>query len=370
MMCVRQQGSLPKWRIALFLLGIGLLAIASMAVVYWYTQVNRPPELVVATVNDVHLSQDDMIERMRMAQAGQGHTDASLDLSSILRVLYNPEIDINSGPFNLGWVQMEILKQFGPEYGVTITDDDIEEIIRADFTPGPTTGEVISEDQQEREYKERYASYLKLNGISDADFRRLSEERLYFNGMREAIGASVPTEAEHLDVYWLRTPIRPAPTLGDPAKYQDLQLIAYRLEEEEFEAVASEYSLVFDQRYTEPNGYVGWLPRGAFPELEPVLYGAEFRNREIEGLEIGEISEPWESGGYMYFMKVVDGPEVREVESKWTERFKDIALQTWLETKFEEGIREGWVRMNYERMNYAWPVELLHQTDASDRRDR
>lgn len=364
---VRQQSTLTKNRLALAFLSIGLLVIAGVAVAYWYTQLYRPPRVEAAVVNEVQFNQGDLVKRVRMIQAGQGYTGAFVDLTSILRVLYNPDIEITSGPFGLGWVQMELLKQFGPEYGVVITENDIDDTIRAIFTPDPTPGEIVTEDQQEREYRERYASYLNFNRISEADFRRLVEERLYFYEMREAIGAGVPTETEHLELYWLRTPIRPDPALGDPAKYQDLQLIADRLEEEDFEAVAYEYSAVFDQRYTEPNGYVGWIPRGTYPSLETRLYGGEMANRQIDALEIGEISEPWDSSGFMYFMKVVDGPEVREVEPKWTERLKDIALQTWLEEKFEEGTSEEWVRVKYDSRIYAWAAEQLRQTAEQKR---
>ena len=364
---VRQQSSLAKNRLALAFLSIGLLVIAGVAVAYWYTQLYKPPRVEAAVVNDVRFNQGDLVKRVRMIQAGQGYTGAFVDLTSILRVLYNPDIEITSGPFGLGWVQMELLKQSGPEYGVVITEIDIDETIRAIFTPDPTPGEIVTEDQQDREFRERYASYLNFNRISEADFRRLIEERLYFYEMREAIGAGVATEEEHLEVYWLRTPVRPDPAMGDPARFQDLQLIADRLEEEDFEAVAYEYSPVFDQRYTEPNGYVGWLPRGAFPNLDAQLFGGERFGQEFEALEHGEISDPWESSGFMYFMKVVDGPEVREVEPKWTERLKDIALQTWLEKKFEEGTSEEWVRVKYDSRIYAWAAEQLRQTAEQKR---
>ena len=364
---VRQQSSRAKKLLAIIFLSVGLLVIAGVGVAYWYTQLYAPPRVEAAVVNETRFSQGDLVKRARMIQAQQGYTGAFVDLTSILRILYNPDIEITSGPFGLGWVQMELLKQFSSEYGVEVTEDDIEDVIRAIFTPDAQPGEIVTEDQQKREYKEQYASYLNVNRISDADFRRIIEERLYFYDMREAIGAGVVAEAEHLEVYWIRTPIRPSPALGDPAKYQDLQLIADRLEEEEFEAVAYEYSAVFDQRYTEPNGYVGWLPKGAFPNLDPQLFGGERFGREVEPLEIGEISQPGESSGFMYFMKVVDGPEVREVEDKWAERLKDIALQTWLEEKFEEGTSEEWVRVKYDSRIYAWAAEQLRQTAQQKR---
>ena len=362
---VRQQSSLAKRRLAIVFLAIGLLAIAGVSIAYWYTQLFSPPRVEAAVVNETRFSQGDLVKRVRMIQASQGYTGAFVDLTSILRVLYNPDIEITSGPFTLGWVQMELLKQGAAEYGVEVTEADIDETIRRIFTPEPTPGEIVTEEQQEREFQERFESYLNFNRISDGEFRRLMEEQLYFYDMREALGATVATEEEHLEVYWLRTPIRPDPALGDPARFQDLQMIAERLEEEEFEAVAYEYSSVFDTRYTEPNGYAGWMPRGAYPSLDPRLFGTE----DVDALEIDEISEPWESSGFMYFMKVVAGPEVREVDAKWTERLKDMALQSWLEDRFEVGTSEGWVRVKYDSRIYAWAAEQLRQTAEQKRGD-
>jgi hypothetical protein len=362
---VREQSSPAKKWIALIFLGIGLLAIAGVAVAYWYTQLYRPPNVEAAVVNDTRFSQGDLVKRVRMIQAGQGYTGAFVDLTSILRVLYNPDIEITSGPFTLGWVQMELLKQGAPEYGVEVTEDIIDETIQFIFCPTPAPGEIVTEDQQERECMEQYESYLNRNRISDADFRRIMEERLYFFDMREAIGANVATEEEHLEVSWIRTPVRPDPSLGDPTRWQDLGAIVERLEKEEFEAVAYEFSPAFDSRYTDSTGYVGWLPKGAFPRLDPHLFGDD----EFEPLEIGEISDPWESSGYMYFMKVTDGPEVRAVEEKWTDRLKDIALQSWLEDRFEVGTSEEWVRVKYDSKIYAWAAEQLRQTAQQKRGD-
>ena len=56
---------------------------------------------------------------------------------------------------------------------------------------------------------------------------------------------------------------------------------------------------------------------------------------------------------------------MRPVEQKWTERLKDIALQTWLEKRFEEGTSQEWVRVKYDSRIYAWAAEQLRQTAAA-----
>ena len=357
----REESQLNRKRLVFVFGGLVLLIIAGVTVGLWYTQFYSPPRVKAAVINDTRFSQGDLVKRVRMIQATQGYTGALVGLTEILRVLYNPDLDVSAGPFTLGMVQMELLKQGAPEYGIEITDDDLDDTVQGIFTPTLPPDQIATEDQQEREFKERYQAYLNFNRISDSDFRRLTEEQLYFFDMRNALGENVPTEEEHLEVYWLRTPIRPDPALGEPAKWQDLGAISERLENEDFEVVAQDYSAAF--RFADSNGYVGWIPRGAFPRLDGHLFGDE----ENEPLPIGEISMPWESSGYLHFMKVVDGPEMREVTDQWSERLKDMALQGWLEERFEQGTSGGWVEVKYDSKIYAWAAEQLRQTAQQKR---
>ncbi len=360
----RQSGGINRRRLAFIFGGFIILIIAGVTVGLWYTQFYAPPRVKAAVINDTQFSQGDLVSRVRMIQATQGYTGANIGLTEILRVLYNPDLDITAGPFTLGMVQMELLKQAGPEYGVEVTGADLDGAIRQIFTPDVAPDQIATEDQREREFRERYESYLNFNRISGDDFRRLTEEQLYFYEMRDALGANIPADEEHVEVYWLRTPLRPDPSLGEPQKWQDLTTIAERLQEEEFEAVAQEFSPVF--RFAQPNGYVGWIPKGAFPRLDPHLFGDD----ETEPLAIGEISDPWESSGYLYFMKVVAGPETRPVEGAWYERLKDMALQSWLEERFDLGTSQGWVEVKYDSRIYAWAAEQLRQTAQQKRGDQ
>ena len=357
----RQEGEPNRRRLVFIFGGLVLLVITGITVGLWYTQFYSPPRVKAAVINETRFSQGDLVKRVRMIQATQGYSGTLVGLTEILRVLYNPDIDVSAGPFTLGMVQMELLKQGGAEYGIEITDQDLDDTIEAIFSPELQPGQIATEDQQEREYEEQYQSYLNFNRITDSDFRRLTEEQLYFFDMKNALGANVPTEEEHLEVYWLRTPIRSDPALGDPAKWQDLEAISERLENEDFEVVAQEYSAAF--RFADTNGYVGWIPKGAFPKLDPHLFGDE----ENEPLPIGEISIPWESSGYLHFMKVVNGPETQEVKAQWSERLEDMALQAWLEERFEQGTSEGWVEVKYDSKIYAWAAEQLRQTAQQKR---
>ena len=360
---LREEGQRRRSRLVLIFGGLILLVIAGVTISLWYTQFYAPPRVKAAIINDTRFSQGDLVKRVRMIQAAQGYTGSTVGLTEILRVLYNPDIDITAGPFTMGMVQMELLKQGSAEYGIEITDDIIDATINRLFIPKIPEGQISTSDQIERETKERYETYLNVNRITEREFRRMTEERMYFSEMREALGTAIASERDHVEVSWLRTPLRPDASLGEPAKWQDLRTINERLKEEEFEMVAREYSAVF--RFAAPNGYVGWIPKGAFPKFDGHLWGDD----EIMPLNVGEISPPLESGGYVHFVRVDSETQVRELEDVWKERLKDMSLQAWLVDRFAKGTSEGWVEVKYDSKIYAWAADQLNQTARQKRGD-
>lgn len=338
------------------------LAISGLLIGGWYTQYYSPPRVKAAVVNGTRFSQGDLVKRVRMIQATENYSQTTgLSMTEILKVLFNPDIDVMAGPFNLGMVQMELLKQGAPEYGIQVFDSEIDDAIRIRFTPQLPQGQEATPEQIEDEFKERYRSILNRFRISDEDYRRIAEEQLYFFKMKDALGANPPKEAEHVEASWIRVPLRPDSRVGDPQNWQDAPTVRATLDTEDFEKVAQQYSPVF--KFAKPNGYVGWVPKGAFPELDPFLFGDGSQER----LNRGEISEPIQSGDFFYIMKITSERELREVGDEWTSKLKDIALETWLLDRYEQGIAEGWLEVNYDSTIYAWAAKQFQQT-AGQRR--
>ena len=80
-----------------------LLVIAGVLTGGWYTKYYSPPRVKAAVVNDTRFNQGDLVKRVRMIQAAENYSpDTSLSMREILRVLFNPDIDVTAGPFNLG----------------------------------------------------------------------------------------------------------------------------------------------------------------------------------------------------------------------------------------------------------------------------
>jgi hypothetical protein len=351
-------------------IGVGLfilLIIAGLIIGGWYKYYFSPPRETLAHVHDVKFNQADVVQRARMIQAGQDFGGAHVGLMEIMRVLWNDDVNVSSGPFTLGMVQMEMLKQAAPEFGVNVTEEEIDLFIESTFTPSVPEGQEVSEDQIERERKELYQVYLNRNRLTDKQFRTLMKERFYFFDMREALSAGLSKETEHVEIWWVRVPLVPGPNIPDPDKFQNIPEIRERLEEEGFEAVAPNFAYDVTGKplyeFADTTGYVGWLPKGAFPSLDKYIFGTA----EISPLPLDQISPPIDSSQYYYILKVSDGPEIRPIEDRWQDRRKDVALQEWIKERFEIGTSEGWIGVSYNSKLYAWAQKQINDTSKQRR---
>ena len=363
MRLARQEGDPRRRRLVVIFGAVVLLVIAGLVIGGWYQYFYAPPRVKAADINDTRFTQGDLVQRVRMIQAAQGYSGPSPTLNEIFTCFMNPYLSVRAGPCTVGIVQMELLRQGAPEYDVQVTDVEIDAAVRSIFTPRVPAGQEATPEQIEREFRENYLSFINRNRISDADYRQLVEGEIYLVKMREVLAADVPTETDHVEVSWIRLPLSPDPILGDPTKWTNAHGVRERLETEDFEAVAQEYALAFE--YADPNGYLGWVPKGTFPGLDKALFGDE----EQDPLALDEISRPVlnRSGNYRYLIKLINGPQVRPVEERWTGKLKDVALEDWLIDRFAQGTSEGWIELKYDSEIYAWAAEQLRQT-AEQRR--
>ena len=164
-----------------------------------------------------------------------------------------------------------------------------------------------------------------------------------------------------------RVPLIPGPNIPEPDKFQDIPEIVRRLREEPFQDVAPDFAYDVSgealYEFAEPTGYVGWMPKGAFPRLDKYIFGSE----EITALPLNQISNPIDSSQHYYILKVTDGPETRLVEERWQDHRKNIALQEWIKERFEIGTDEGWISVSYNSKLYAWAQKQVNDTSKQRR---
>jgi parvulin-like peptidyl-prolyl isomerase len=260
-------------------------------------------------------------------------------------------VDLSVVPFQYlqDMLNTEILRQAAPGLGITVTREDIDQRIRDQFYPTPPPGQEADPDQLEREFNENYRAFLTQVRLSDQQFRRLVEEELLLWGLYSHVAREIPQEVEQVEVSWIR--------LESDGRVIP-QDVRNRLNTEDFAEVAMEVGA--PAGVAANDGYVGWVPRGAFPRLDRVLFGDEAE--EIAPLPVGEISDPVFTQDGIYIIRKIAGPKVRVISSRMRNVLNFQLLENWQSQQLTRGSQEGWVRINFNSARYAWVADQVRVT--------
>ena len=254
-----------------------ILVVMGIVSVGYYLEFFRPPRELAGQVRDVRFTMGDLVDRIRVLQGINRYQGGRVDLSTV--------------PFEYlqDMIQAEIVRQAAPGLGFSVTDDDIDQELRRRFRPVQNPNELVDEGQLDQEYENALTTFLTSTKLSEDEYRRLVEEELLRQQLSLLIDTGIPAEIEQVEVAWIRM------QQDGPA---DPDEVRNRLVREDFGVVAAEVGT--PDGFTDPEGYVGWVPQGAFPELDDILFGSPDRNREA--LPQGEISDPYFSQDGVYII--------------------------------------------------------------------
>ena len=304
---------------------LGILVI--LAVGYYFTFI-VPPRQVVGNVNGVKFTLGDMVTIIKANAAFRAQTGAPSGLSTFpFQVLDN-------------LVDGEIIKQVAPGLGLRVSAEEIDARLRDNFYPDVPTGQSPSDVQLEREYRENYLSYLAIARYSEKTYRDIIRGDLLRVKARDTFTDRVPAIEEQVYVEWIvinqeqNTPL------------QTLELIREQIVEgAEFGVLAQQFNN--ENRYSDRRGVVGWVPRGAFPKLDEVLFSSEH----------DVLREPIFSDIGYYLLKVTAGPETREVTDEMREALKTSLFDQWL----AELRNSNDVEVNFGSAEYEWLVRKTRE---------
>ena len=320
-----------------------VLAIAGVVAYGYYDTYVAPTKVLAARVGDKTYTQGDLVKRMRVLQADFAAQGQSLDFGK--------------EPFNVlaSMADAEIIRRAAPGYNIRVTDDEIELALLLRFHPRVPEGQEVIEGQIEREFREQYRVFLEQRHISDGDYRELVEERLFRSRMREKLGEQLPTVAEQVEVHWIQLPSLAAADPMGGSNQPSPEEVRERLKTERFREVVAAFSV--DRIYADERGYVGWIPEGAFPLLDPVMFGDE----EREPIGQNELSDPVTTTDGTYILKISSGPEIQEISENMMDRLKNKALDSWLLEQKGIGSDEGWLELKFNSDIYAWVNDQVRQ---------
>ena len=324
-------------------IGVFLVAVVIGVVAFgYYEKFYSPPRVWAGSVNQVEFSMGDLVARIRVLQGVNRYEGGNVDLSTV--------------PFEYlqNLINSEILRQMSGELGITPTDSDIDQELRREFQPTPPAGQEADPGQLDREFQNNYQTFLTATGLTDADFRIIVEERIAVLRLAILLSQQIEAVQEQVEVEWIRLPVDGGPQEG-AVQPQD---VMKRLALEEFATVAAEVSQ--PGGFSDRLGYVGWVPRGAFPDLDATLYGDA--DRGAEALALGETSEPVYSTDGIYIIRLISGPELQEVQPIIGNKLTLEMVREWQAEQVKVGADDGWVKMNFNSTLYAWVADQVFVT--------
>ena len=320
--------------------GIGsvlILTIIGVVLLGYYQEFYRPPRVWAGSVRNVEFTMGDLVARIRVLQGVNRYQGGQVNLSRV--------------PFEYlqNLVNAEILRQRSPVLGIQIQDDDIEQELRRQFLPTADPGEETDPGQLESEFRNSYGGYLTATGLSDADFRVIVEEQLAQRALALSLAQEIEPIQPHVEVQWIQIPMDGEILIDD---------VAQRLANEDFTRVAQELNSA--NQFADPNGYVGWVPKGAFPDLDDYLYGNE--EDEIAALKPGLVSEPIFTADAHYLLKVLAAAEDRELNNTMGQKLLQENVLLWQREALVAGTTAGTVRMNFNSRLYDWVTNQVFIT--------
>ena len=317
---------------------VAILVILAIPAYGYYENFIKPPRVLAARVGDVNYSYGDLVKRLRTQQSALRYLGSFVDLSRI--------------PFEILFhmAENQLIIQEGSELGLSVSDEEIDGAIRIRFFPVTDVAEEVSPGQLEEEFDEQYISFLNSTRLDEDEFRQIVKEDLYRYKLREEIGKSIPTKEESVEVFWAFFEIG--------REQIDFEEKRQRLDRYGYEVVIREESI--PPYFNNGQGYVGWVPKGAFPSLDRLLFGDETEG--IEPVEHYEISPPMFTQEGAFLAMVVNGPEKREITDAMRIQSEEELVKKWITAEWRMASDEGSLEVNMDSDLYEWIAAQVQES--------
>ena len=338
---MRAERDVKRRRIALALIGVMVLAIASIVIAGYVMIFVLPSREVVVRVNDVSYTRGDMVKVLRVSQKGMeylgGQFNATNDIFQTLQL----------------FVENEIIAQSAPSLGISVSDEEVQSQIRDIFTPRAAASGGMDPAQVEREFQERYKGYLNAIQYSEDEYYQLTRRSIIREKTRQFIGESVPSVAEQVHLHQIIV----APT-------DEIDIMKVKLEDalrdatepaeiqQAVKAIVRQFSRD-SQEMIRLGGDLGWVPRGILKDHEYAFF-------DLEVGKLSDVSTSIQDQQELYFFILSERAEARELDPEDLDALKTAALQNWINeqrAKFD-------VYSDFDSEIYEWMLEQLGMSAA------
>jgi len=321
-------------------IGIGaafLLVIVGVVLFGYYQEFYKPPRVWAGSVNGVEFTMGDLVQRIRVLQGVNRYQGGQVNLSTV--------------PFEYlqDLINAEILRQQSSALGIEIKDEAIEQELRRRLAPTPEPGQETDPGQLEREFRDNYGTYLTATGLSDSEHRVIVEEQISVRALALLLSREIESPQQQVEIQWIQLPLDSDILPGD---------VKQRLENEDFTRVAQELNTT--SPFAGSDGYVGWVPQGAFPDFDGIIFGNE--EDGLEPLVPGAVSEPAFSEDGFFLVKVLSEPEERELDDRMGLKLTLEAVDAWQRDALEALRSQERVRMKFNSELYKWVTKQVFIT--------
>ena len=278
----------------------GLLVVAVILAIIgygFYATSFAPVREWVTTVGGKVFNADDYVKTLRLYSSSEGSAEAPL----------------------LTLEDNELVRQGAITYNIIATDDEVTQRIK----------DILFPEEEKIDY-ELYNEMLRSMGISNEEFREAVKTDIFRERLNQYFLVQVPQSAEqvHVEAIMVATEEEAAEVMGNLSEGEDFSSLAAKL----------------------GGGDLGWLPRGIMSqEFDEVAFS----------IEIGEVSDPFLSGGVYYIIKVSEREE-REIEEQIREQLAYIVFSSWLEEERDSKVERN-PKYNQKNPEYMVNLENLYE---------
>jgi hypothetical protein len=307
------------------LVGIILLII----LVGYYREFYSPPRIMAGEVRGVKFAMSDLVQRIRVLQGLNR---------------YDPEyiLDLGSTPFEFlqKLVHAEILKQAAPGLGIGVTEEEIQEELRAQFYPEIKPGEETGSNQLEQEFKSNYRAFLTATTLTEEQYEGLLAEVIRERKLTLSFFMNMESPQEQVEIS-LIVLNRDSSIPPDEIRSQ--------IDKEDFETVARDIG--------QEDGYFGWVPNGAFPEFNNFIFPEDGSKKAT-----GDISDLLITESGIFIIKILSDYESKDVEDPIKYKLALETMDKWEAKQLQTGSEEGWVKLNFDSEKYSWVANQVKLT--------
>ena len=303
----------------LLLAGAGfiLLVIVGMLAYGWFSTSYQPPRKIVAEVGTAKIKLEDVKAYTQLGGSVTGVLNPNDALNTLRRdALFEQRLGI---------------------LGITFTPEDVERAIAVTFEPA---GDGDVPETLGPEGRDNFNQFLDVLRVDEDSYRAWTKGNLSIIAVQEHFVALQPETVEQVFVQWLVT----------ASSVTAQEAIDRILAGEDFGEIATEFNI--ESTLTPPDGEVGWVPRGAVPELDAIIFDG--------GLPLDSSSGPHVTNFGSMVLQITQGPSEQPLTDLMASRVALTEFQSWVDVQanglFEEGSLRG---DNLDTDDRDWVLDQL-----------